>query len=364
MKRFLIALGLLAWPLFGQLNVLSNSYVLYPSSFGANASASSCTLNEVSANDQCAFVFRVPATGDLTGVGWRTGTVTVSQSLTIRLETVDADTGEPTGTLYHANATVARPSVVGSTEYDETYSAFTGTQGDVVALVIYFTSTAGNLGVTQGGTIRGSLAAMGYHIPKDAGAWGSKTYIAGWQSITVAGIAYPLVWPGYNDGYTNSITSFNSGSAQNEYGIRITSAVMTARAVGAMWYLYNTCAAGGNATARLYNSVGTEIAASWAVDCDQTALPARTFMRFTTPVIIQKGQQYDLTIKPGNTNSVGVNRMNFGSQARMAIHAEHGDSIYQVTKGTGGTTDRAFRPAVYLVLDAVYAGSGGFVVTQ
>jgi len=51
--------------------------------------------------------------------------------------------------------------------------------------------------------------------------------------------------------------------------------------------------------------------------------------------------------------------MNFGSQARMAVMAEYGDGIYQVTKGSGGTTNRAFRPAVLLLLDAISTGGVG-----
>jgi hypothetical protein len=359
-----IAAFLLAGPLLGQLQEISRAYLSYPTIYGQNSTLTTCTLNEVAANDVCAMVFHMPGTGDVTGVGWRTGTVTSSQSLTIRLETVDSGTGQPTGTLYHANATTTRAAVTSATEYSEAFTAFGATKGDLVVLVFQFTGTAGNLQIAYGGNLS-HYFYWGYRITKDAGTWGSKSSGSHWASITVGGVEYPLCHPGFADGYAATATNYNSGSTQSEYGIRIGSSAYTGRVAAIYWFGATACTAGSAYSGRIYNSTGTEIGATAVYNCAETAASASRFtMPLLTPVVIVRGMQYDVTMRAENSNNITAARMNFGSQARMAVMAEYGDGIYQATKGSGGTTDRANRPAVALLLDAIYAGSGGFVVTQ
>jgi hypothetical protein len=359
-----VAAFLLAGPLLGQLQEISRAYLSYPTIYGQNSSITTCVLNEVAANDVCAMVSHLPATGQVTGVGWRTGTVSSSQSLTIRLETVDSGTGQPTGTLYHANATATRASVASNTEYSEAFTAFTATKGDLVALVFQFTGTAGTLQVAYGANIA-HYVYWGYRITKDAGTWGSKGSGSHWASITVDGVERPLCHPGFADGYAVTSTSYNSGSTQSEYGIRIESSAYTGRVAAIYWYTATACTAGSAYSGRIYDSTGTEIGATAVYNCAETSASAiRVTMPLVTPVVIMRGMQYDVTMRAENSNNITAARMNFGSQARMAVMAEYGDGIYQVTKGSGGTPDRAYRPPVLLLLDAIYVGSGGFVVTQ
>jgi len=363
MTRFLICL-LFAGSLLGQLQEISRAYLSYPTIYGQNSTLTTCVLNAVAADDVCAMVFHLPATGQVTGVGWRTGTVTSSQSLTIQLETVDSGTGQPTGTLYHANATTTRASVAAATEYAETFTAFSATKGDLAALVFQFTGTAGNLQVAYGANTP-HYVYWGYRITKDAGTWGSKSAFPNWASITVGGVEYPLPYPGFADGYAATATNYNSGSTQSEYGIRIASSAYTGRIAAIYWYTNTACTAGSAYSGRIYNSTGTEIGATAVYNCAETAVSVGRFtMPVVTPVVIIRGQQYDVTIRAENVNNITASRMNFGSQARMAVMAEYGDGIYQVTKGSGGTTDRAFRPAVLLLLDAIYVGGGGFFTVQ
>jgi len=363
MTRFLICL-LFVGSLVGQLLEISRAYLSYPTIYGQNSTLVTCTLNEVAANDVCAMVFHMPATGNVTGVGWRTGTVTSSQSLTIQLETVDSGTGQPTGTPYHANATTTRAAVTSATEYSEAFTAFGATKGDLVALVVQFTGTAGNLQIAYGANIA-HYVYWGYRITKDAGAWGSKSGFANWASITVGGVEYPLCHPGFADGYAATATNYNSGSTQTEYGIRIGSSAYTGRVAAIYWLPGLACTAGSAYSGRIYNSTGTEIGATAVYNCAETsASVARFTMPLLTPVVITRGSQYDVTMRAENVNNITAARMAFTSQARMAVMAEYGDGIYQVTKGSGGTTDRASRPAVALLLDAIYVGGGGFFTVQ
>lgn len=89
-------------------------------------------------NERIATIFQIPADGTCVGCRVNTATVTTGATVTVRLVTVDATTGEPTTTLYHANATASL--VINNTDDDAelsvSWTGFTVTQGDVVALDI------------------------------------------------------------------------------------------------------------------------------------------------------------------------------------------------------------------------------------
>lgn len=101
--------------------------------------------------EKVALIFRASKTGNISYVGWRTGTVTTSNSIDIRVETIAVATGLPTGTLATANASATRASVSSDTWYWEALTAAAAvTQGTWYAVVIQFTSfVAGSLQVAS-----------------------------------------------------------------------------------------------------------------------------------------------------------------------------------------------------------------------
>ena len=56
------------------------------------------------AGEIAGFVFRAPKAGEIDQIHFRTGTVTTGDDLDVRLETVDAANGDPTGTLADTNS--------------------------------------------------------------------------------------------------------------------------------------------------------------------------------------------------------------------------------------------------------------------
>jgi hypothetical protein len=88
------------------------------------------------AADKSGCVFFAPATGTITGVLFRIGTVTTSDTIDVRLETVGSDM-QPTGTLAGANTNASAASLVSNTWREISLtSSYSATYGELLALVI------------------------------------------------------------------------------------------------------------------------------------------------------------------------------------------------------------------------------------
>ncbi len=103
------------------------------------------------AGELCGSVLEIPKTGNISKIGFRTGTVTVSDTLKISLQTVDEATGRPTGTLIHADAYGTQAGLAANTTYwVSLQNDVAVTRGDIVAPVVEFNSyVAGNLRITR-----------------------------------------------------------------------------------------------------------------------------------------------------------------------------------------------------------------------
>lgn len=92
------------------------------------------------ANEKQAFIFQIPDTGNCVGVSFSTRTVSITAgplAFVVSLQTVDSS-GNPTGTLYHANATANQniADTDDNKQFEVTFTSFAVTGGDVVAIVI------------------------------------------------------------------------------------------------------------------------------------------------------------------------------------------------------------------------------------
>jgi hypothetical protein len=97
------------------------------------------------AADRLAFVFTVPSDGNIEGLVFTTGAVTTSQSLDIRLETIDANS-YPTDTLVAAGAEGTLASVTSNTQYLVSLGTpYAAQAGAVLAFVIRYTASVGYL---------------------------------------------------------------------------------------------------------------------------------------------------------------------------------------------------------------------------
>jgi hypothetical protein len=98
--------------------------------------------------EYCCCVFRIPKTGTLKKIAFRTGTVTTADTITVRLEAVDVATGQPDGNLLVANANGEQAAPSANTTYWVALNGATGvsvTKGTVAAIKISLTFVDGNL---------------------------------------------------------------------------------------------------------------------------------------------------------------------------------------------------------------------------
>lgn len=165
-------------------------------------------------------ICKIPKTGTLTKIAIRLSTVTTGDTLKISLQTVDATTGFPTGSLYVANA--SGTVVVGGgddyvTKWVEINSG-TGvsvSRGDVVAVVYEYDSyVAGNLTLRVFGS-----GAQGF--PYNA------QNIGGWAMTNQqANIAFQYddttleTGPGVYGALFRFYKTYNNGDTPDRYGLR------------------------------------------------------------------------------------------------------------------------------------------------
>ncbi len=102
--------------------------------------------------EKAAFIFKIPKSGTITEIGFRTGAVTTADTLKAGLYTVDTS-NNPTATAYGGMVAGTQASPAANTWYAVALGTnCTATAGDVVAVVIEFNSyVAGNLNISRTG---------------------------------------------------------------------------------------------------------------------------------------------------------------------------------------------------------------------
>lgn len=306
-------------------------------------------------------VCKATAAKNIRKVHFRTGTVTTGDTLDIRIETVDATTGLPTGTLWATNTNVAH--VLGNGDDDKWNSTAALTAdatlavGDVYAIVINNGGGGGSWWIS-----RYEDQSLGGGFPYGA------FYNASWakqatQSLIVAeysdGTFEPVL--GVLEFGTFNATAFNSGSGVNQRGNRM-SLPFPARASGAwMWGI-----PGGDYAIKLYDSDGTTVlATTGTIDKDivQVAGVGLQFHPFTTKATLAANTTYRIAVVPTTVTDVTLYEVDVASAAMMDMFP--GGSNIHRTINTAGvwsqtTTTRSF-VGVFLDAfdDAVSAGGSG-----
>lgn len=164
----------------------------HPSAASQLQFATGATID--ASTELCAFVFRVPKSGNIRTIGFRTGAVTVDAStrLNVNLETVSATDGNPTGTDYGGSAAGAASAAPTANSWNSIAlgTDATATAGDIVAAVIgYGTFVAADTVVisvvNSGNTLQQDFPYVDAFV---GGAWAKSA------------VQLPLVSIGYSDG--------------------------------------------------------------------------------------------------------------------------------------------------------------------
>lgn len=340
------------------------SYYPYVLPGAAVAFNTSLVLN--ADTDKGALCFVVPETVTVSKVSFGTGTITTgSTGVRIQFETLSV-AGLPTGTLYHANATVDVGVANGDDDTWKGDNAFGGnftlTAGDKVALLIK--RVPGN---TFNGIIgridSGSAGQMPFSMNNLTGA---DVKIANSLRMGLE-LSSGAKWylPGLYPFSATAVATFNSGSNPDEKGMQFR-LPFRARIVGVWWHglAAADAAAAVTYTAAIYSGTTSQASVTVDNDVNQDNTEGRHSAFFTAPFTASAGTDYICAIQPGsvnvaireftlpaaawmaatpyvNTNSFGVNRVNAGSWSSEAtILRLCGPIIDQIDTGSPGRADQ------------------------
>jgi len=314
------------------------------------------------AGEQWAYLFRAPKSGNISTIGFRTGTVTTGAAVDVRLETVDPATGDPTGTLKAANANATQTILDGddNTWFDTALTAAAAVSaGDWLAAVITAPGGfAGTLNLAYGnvyGLINQITQRQYYLDHYVASAWTKRLY-APIGRIGYDDATFPFI-PGLCGANSLSSYVYDSADTPDEYGIYF-QLPFSARATG--WWA--SVRLQGDAIANLYDSDGSTVLASTILDFDivsSTNMPNGAL--FANPQTLAKDTFYRLTLLGNHASN--VLRLAYAGVSSTAHWEQMGLStdVQQTSRVDGGawTQDNTAYPMMGLILDQVDDGAGG-----
>jgi hypothetical protein len=307
-------------------------------------------------------VIQAPRSGNVTKIGFLCDATSPSSAIVeARMETIDATTGFPTGTLLHSTAYGSVSLSAGTQWYTATLqSPETVTQGAMFAIVFRFTT--------------GSLTNANIHAVSSASCPQEFPYVVGntgswlkYQHAPICALEYSLsgyevvqgAWP--VKAVAN--TSFNN-SGTNQRGLRV-KLPFPAQVVGAwVWADLD-----GDAALKLYNNVTPSSPAELAsVSIDKDYRYGTTYGRqvyyFNNPVVLNQDAEYFLTLNPSSGTSVILNEVEVNAAA-LLDGMDGGQNLHLVTRATSGafTATTTKRPMMGLILDQFPGNLGYFDVT-
>ena len=320
------------------------------------------------ASEAAGIVLQPPKAGDIRKIWFRVGTVTSGATIDIRVETVSATTGFPTGTLWatNTNGSVAIANNDDGTLFGVTLTAdATVVKTDRIAIVIKNPSSSfGNMQIV-GVADTSAVQNMPYGLLFTGGAW---------AQIAVSLI--PICIIEYSDGSyapQNGLiiaklvntTTYNSGTNPNHRALRFSLSVPVR--VSGCW-LWADLDGDTDLLLVADNWDGTDGNALAKVSLDKDIRGVATgnigFYDFATAVSLSANTIYRLVIKPTSVTSLSVYDITAGTNAQWAAMPDGGIEFYLSTANNptvaGSWTDTTTsRPMCGLILDGFDDGAGG-----
>lgn len=321
--------------------------------------------------EKAAIIFRASKAGTISGVMIICGSTTQTpvSAMTIRLETVSATDGYPTGTLIDsagANDAKGTFTFTASTTVLATISTPpTVAIGDIIAIVVGYSSF--NSGENANFGFQAYLTANNTGMPYSAAYIGIGP---AWQKG--GGTVYPpnfalvygdgsIITPS-GAGYAwNSVTevTHSSSSSPDEYGNKFR-LPFNARVVGSWGFFRKD----GDYTVTLYDSDGTTALRTLSMDKDVVGTPvSQVALYFSTPVTLTKDTWYRITWYPNTTTSCRTWHFNVSDVGGYeGMDAAPCGSDMHLTKRTdaGAWTDTTTQRCMMgLVIDQLDDGAGG-----
>jgi hypothetical protein len=310
------------------------------------------------AGEKTAFMVQVPKTGSIRRIGVQIDTVVTATDTDFRLETIDATTGNPTGTLFGTttNGTVLAAAITtGGFPYATLTADASVTKGDKLAVVFVPTGTP-NYSIS--GVPIDALQNWLFPYTKEfaAAAWGAPasailpTVAIEYSDGTYAYI--PSVFPGLA-----SSAVFNSGSTPDERGLKFKFPA-SVRLSGA-WLMVDD---DGDYDLVLYDSDGTTVLASLSNDKDVSGatVTSTALYLFSSSITLLANTFYRLVVKPTSVTNLRTVWITVTS-ASILDQTAGGQNFHWTERTDAGswTDDTVKKPFIGLILDGIDTGGGG-----
>lgn len=336
---------------------------------GARPTISSRQLD--ASGEKQAWMFQAPVTGDLAEIDYYINTVGSSGDLDVRIETVSATDGNPTGTLVATNSNLSATISTTGAKTAVLTAVAPLTRGTYYAIV--FSRTSGNYNLTvqdhiDTSSYRANVLSYGrYH---NGTSWSSQTAADSRNYVPCCALKWGdgnYYWiPGALPVQSVTDVNFNNASAERERGIRLIPRVPM-RVSG--WFA-NISMHAVDVNVILATSAGTAVG-TYTGDKDYGSNyttgtnynGTRQGFFAETPTLVA-GDTYYLTAKPTSATSTRVSDgllMDTGEVNQWNMIAG-GTDIALVTRDSGGTytVDTTKRPVNFgLIIDQLGDDTGG-----
>lgn len=318
--------------------------VLWPNRGTATSTAaftndSGATIN--ASSEKVGIIFQAASTEPISGGWFRTATVTVGATLSVRLETVSSSDGLPSGTL--ASTSASGTVTISSTEDNVAKDfTFTGThtpnKGDWLALLWCNPATSSE---------SGSLAPVAsltdgpeeeidvpYWVSYDGGTW-SKLQHANAKCIAVNHNGTYYYLPGLTPVSAANTHTFNNTSSTDVYGAKFY-LPMPAR-VSSWWGFQDL---DGDAKVKLYNSDGATVLGTISLNqvLEGTTDPSYQEGIFPTAISLTKDTTYRIGLEADSTVNLSCYSFDVSSSGLLGGLSGGQNFIFTSAKDPAGTT--------------------------
>ena len=329
------------------------------------AGATNHTLDAT--NDSIYWVFPTDTTDPITRAGVRWG-VTSGTPVTYRisLQSVDAS-GNATGTVLGggspASVTFTPPN---NSSWDSTFqeftfdNAYTPSAGEIIALVVdYSSGTFGgsSISITRGLTLHQSVTAgLPYHTIVNAGA-ATRSAVA----LTFA-YGTATAWYGY-PGIAISNQSVNTSGHRVAQYLTLPSGNGSTFKVSHIAFIGRLAIAGSTGKVAIWDSAGTEIAASATLDADQVASAGSSTMHLRVPLTTQPdlsyGTEYYYGLQALSGNTYGMSCLSLGHADHRTAYSGGTSRGFASWNGSAWTKTNTLVPLCDIIVEDIVVPSGG-----
>ncbi len=331
----------------------------------SRVSAAAAPANDVamtSAGHYACIVLRAYRAMIITHFGFLPQAATGSPTATLTLETVDATTGLPTGTLWNAAGGGSTVTTGTLTAAAWSLSALTASAtfvaGDVFAAKIAMASGTTLTNARLGSYLQPS--STNPYIVNNTGAPAKAVTIAKCMALGESSTSF-VPFDGMMPVSAASSTAFNNTNAAKR-GVRF-QVPFACRVVGMRIFL-NT--GNGDFNALIMNDAGTDLGStSIAVDKDQTFANAGGShdIMFTTAAVLVPGIWYRLAIEPSSaTNTVSYTFTLPTADYRSAMPGGLNYTYAALASGSWDDTQTTLVQVMDLIIDQLDDGAGGATV--